>query len=108
MKVHEYQARELFGKAGIPVPAARVVESPDAAAKAFRENGEPLQVIKAQAFAGGRGKGGFVKLVKTAEEAHAAAKFMLSNRMVSVQTGPDGIEVRKLLIAAAVDIAKEY
>jgi succinyl-CoA synthetase beta subunit len=108
MKVHEYQARDLFGKAGIPVPASRVVESPDAAAKAFRENGAPLQVLKAQVFAGGRGKAGFVKLVKTAEEAHAAAKFMLSNRMVSVQTGPDGIHVHKLLIAAAVDIAKEY
>lgn len=108
MKVHEYQARDLFAKAGIPVPAARVVESPDAAAKAFRENGGPLQVLKAQVFAGGRGKAGFVKLVKTAEEAHAAAKFMLSNRMVSVQTGPDGIEVHKLLIANAVDIAKEY
>ena len=108
MKVHEYQARELLGKAGVPVPAARVVESAEGAAEAFRANGAAVQVIKAQVFAGGRGKAGFVKLVKSAEEARAAASFMLSNRMVSVQTGPEGIAVKKLLLAAAVDIAKEY
>jgi succinyl-CoA synthetase beta subunit len=108
MKIHEYQARDLLGKAGIPVPPATVVDNPEAAGQAFKANGAPLQVVKAQVFAGGRGKAGFVKLVKTADEAVAAAKFMLSNRMVSVQTGPDGIEVNKILIAAAVDIAKEY
>jgi succinyl-CoA synthetase beta subunit len=108
MKIHEYQARDLLGKAGIPVPPATVVDNPEAAAAAFKANGAPLQVVKAQVFAGGRGKAGFVKLVKTADEAQAAAKFMLSNKMVSVQTGPEGIEVNKILIAAAVDIAKEY
>src|SRR5262252_5132216 len=108
MKIHEYQARELLSKAGIPVPPARVVDTPDDAANAFKQNAAPLQLVKAQVFAGGRGKAGFVKLVKSADEAAAAAKFMLTNRMVSVQTGPEGIEVRKVLVAAAVDIAKEY
>ncbi len=108
MKIHEYQARDLLGKAGIPVPPATVVDNPEAAGHAFKANGAPLQVVKAQVFAGGRGKAGFVKLVKTADEAVAAAKFMLNNKMVSVQTGPEGIEVNKILIAAAVDIAKEY
>ncbi len=108
MKIHEYQARDLLGKAGIPVPPASVVDTPDGAAAAFKQVGAPLQVVKAQVFAGGRGKAGFVKLVKTADDAAAAAKFMLTNRMVSVQTGPEGIEVKKVLIAAAVDIAKEY
>ncbi len=108
MKIHEYQARELLAKAGVPVPPATVVDNPEAAAHAFKENGAAVQVVKAQVFAGGRGKAGFVKLVKSAEEAQAAAKFMLNTRMVSVQTGPEGIEVNKVLIAAAVDIAKEY
>jgi succinyl-CoA synthetase beta subunit len=108
MKIHEYQARELLAKAGVPVPPATVVDNPEAAAHAFKENGAPVQVVKAQVFAGGRGKAGFVKLVKSADEAQAAAKFMLSNRMISVQTGPEGIEVNKVLIAAAVDIAREY
>lgn len=108
MKIHEYQARELLAKFGVPVPPATVVESAQAAADAFAKNGAPLQVVKAQVFAGGRGKAGFVKLVKTAEEAKAAADFMLSNKMVSVQTGPEGIAVKKILIAAAVDIAHEY
>jgi succinyl-CoA synthetase beta subunit len=64
--------------------------------------------VKAQVYAGGRGKAGFVKLVKNADEAHDAAKFMLSNRMVSVQTGPEGVPVSVLLVAPGVDIAKEY
>ncbi len=108
MKIHEYQAREILSKAGIPVPAARVLDTAEAAGAAFTENGAALQVVKAQVFAGGRGKAGFVKLVKSAEEAKGAAAFMLANRMLSVQTGPEGIEVKKILIAAAVDIAKEY
>src|SRR3954468_3988276 len=98
MKVHEYQARELLTKAGIPVPPATVVDNPEAAAAAFKANDAALQVVKAQVFAGGRGKAGFVKLVKSADEARDAAKFMLTNKMVSVQTGPEGIEVKKVLV----------
>jgi succinyl-CoA synthetase beta subunit len=108
MKIHEYQARDLLGKAGIPVPPARVVDTAEQARQAFIDNGNALQVVKAQVFAGGRGKAGFVKLVKSADEAKAAAQFMLSNKMISVQTGPEGIAVSKVLIASAVDIAKEY
>jgi len=111
MKVHEYQARDLLGDAGIPVPPGRMVESVDeaeAAAKEILGDGATLLVIKAQVHAGGRGKAGFVKLVKTAEEARSAAEFMLSNRMVSPQTGAEGLEVKRLLVAAAVDIEKEY
>ena len=111
MKIHEYQARELLSSAGIPVPAGAMVESVESAvAEATRifANGTPEVVIKGQVHAGGRGKAGFVKLVKTVEDARTAAAFMLSNRMVSVQTGPEGLDVRKLLVAAATDIAKEF
>ncbi|MCA9290100.1 MAG: ADP-forming succinate--CoA ligase subunit beta, partial [Phycisphaerales bacterium] len=111
MKVHEYQARELLAGAGIPVPAGAMVQSVDAAeaqAKAIFDGGCGLAVIKAQVHAGGRGKAGFVKLVRSAAEARAAAKFMLTNRMVSPQTGAAGLPVTRLLVAAGVDIAKEY
>ena len=107
MKVHEYQARELLADAGVPVPNSSVVETVDQAVAAFEKIGGRA-VVKAQVFAGGRGKAGFVKLCNTAAEVREAAGFMLSNRMVSVQTGPEGIEVKKLLIAAAVDIESEY
>jgi succinyl-CoA synthetase beta subunit len=121
MKVHEYQGRELLRQAGVPVPPGVVIESLEEAASAYRrvtdeagamagtasaEGG--LAVIKAQVHAGGRGKAGFVKLVRSPEEATDAARFMLTNRMVSAQTGPEGLEVKKLLVAAGVDIAKEY
>ena len=108
MKIHEYQARDLLAKAGVPVPPAKVVETAAAAEEAFIANGMPVQVIKAQVFAGGRGKAGFVKLVKSAAEARAAAEFMLNNRMVSPQTGLEGVAATKLLVAGAVDIAHEY
>ena len=108
MKIHEYQARDLLTQAGIPVPAAIVVRSADEAADAFRKFNQSMCVVKAQVYAGGRGKAGFVKLVKSAEEAKAAATFMLSNRMVSYQTGPEGVPVNVLLVAPGVDIAKEY
>jgi len=111
MKVHEYQARALLADAGVPVPTGAMVQSVDdaerAAAEIFKE-GHKLVVIKAQVHAGGRGKAGFVKLVKSASEARDAAKFMLSNRMVSPQTPLEGLEVKRLLVAAGVDIAKEF
>jgi succinyl-CoA synthetase beta subunit len=108
MKIHEYQARQILTDAGVPVPPAEVVRSADEAAAAFRKFGAPMCVVKAQVYAGGRGKAGFVKLVKSADEARDAAKFMLSNRMVSYQTGPEGVPVSVLLVAPGVDIAKEY
>src|SRR3954469_17579236 len=108
MKIHEYQARQLLSAVGVPVPPAEVVRTPEAAAEAFLKFNAPMCVVKAQVYAGGRGKAGFVKLVKSAEEARAAAKFMLSNRMTSYQTGPEGVPVSVLLVAPGVDIAKEY
>src|SRR5688500_11921826 len=108
MKIHEYQARQILSDNGIPVPPAEVVRSPDEAAAAFGKFGAPLCVVKAQVYAGGRGKAGFVKLVKSAEEARQAAQFMLGNRMVSYQTGPEGVPVSVLLVAPGVDIDKEY
>ncbi len=111
MKIHEYQARQLLADAGVPVPPGAMVQTVDDAATRAHElfnAGHKQVVIKAQVHAGGRGKAGFVKLVETTEAAHDAAKFMLSNRMVSPQTPPEGLEVKRLLVAAAVDIAREY
>ena len=108
MKVHEYQARDLLKAAGVPVPNGTVIEAAADAGAAYAEvtGGSGLAVVKAQVHAGGRGKAGFVKLVNSAEEATEAATFMLSNKMVSVQTGPEGLDVTKLLIAEGVDIAE--
>ena len=106
MKIHEYQARELLVEGGVPVPPSQVVDTVPAATDAYAKMGGKV-VVKAQVFAGGRGKAGFVKLCDSADQVKEAATFMLSNRMVSVQTGPAGSEVKKLLIAAAVDIDSE-
>jgi succinyl-CoA synthetase beta subunit len=111
MKVHEYQARQLLHDAGIAVPPGAMVESIDDAAREAKrifDSGAGLAVVKAQVHAGGRGKAGFVKLVKDAAAATDAANFMLSNRMKSPQTPPEGLEVNRLLVAEAVDIAKEF
>jgi succinyl-CoA synthetase beta subunit len=111
MKIHEYQARELLTKFGVPVPPAIVVTSGEEAAEAFetlRKSGAALAVVKAQVYAGGRGKGGGVKLVRSADEARTVAQTILSKPLVTPQTGPAGVKVAKLLVAAGVDIAKEY
>jgi succinyl-CoA synthetase beta subunit len=108
MKIHEYQARQILSDHAIPVPSSEVVRSPEAAAEAFKKMQAPVCVIKAQVYAGGRGKAGFVKLVKSADEAREAAKFMLSHRMISNQTGPEGVPVSILLVAPGVEIAREY
>src|SRR5687767_2294523 len=108
MKIHEYQARQILSDNGISVPAAEVVRTPEEAATAFKNFGVGMCVVKAQVYAGGRGKAGFVKLVRSADEARDAAKYMLTHRMVSVQTGPEGVPVSVLLVAPGVDIAKEY
>ena len=108
MKIHEYQARQILSDAGVPVPPAEVARTPDEAAAAFKHFNSAVCVVKAQVYAGGRGKAGFVKLVRSADEAREAAKFMLSNRMVSYQTGPEGVPVSVLIVAPGVDIAREY
>jgi succinyl-CoA synthetase beta subunit len=108
MKIHEYQARQILSDNGITVPPAEVVRTPGEAAAAFKKFDAPMCVVKAQVYAGGRGKAGFVKLVKSADEAKEAAKFMLSHRMVSYQTGAEGVPVSVLIVAPGVEIAKEY
>jgi len=108
MKIHEYQARQILADNGIPVPPAEVVRSADEAAAAFKTLSSPMCVVKAQVYAGGRGKAGFVKLVRSADEARHSAQFMLTHRMVSYQTGPEGVPVHVLIVAPGVDIAKEY
>ncbi len=115
MKVHEYQARQMLADAGIPVPAGVMIERAEEAGATYervvREGGSGsggLAVVKAQVHAGGRGKAGFVKLARSAQEAAEAARFMLSHRMVSPQTGAEGLEVKRLLIAAGVEIDREY
>ncbi|MEI7658576.1 MAG: ADP-forming succinate--CoA ligase subunit beta [Phycisphaerae bacterium] len=109
MKIYEHQGRDLLASYGIPVPSGQVIDAIDAAPGAFKTattgQAKPVAVVKAQVHAGGRGKAGFVKLVNSAAEAEAAARFMLTNRMKSPQTPPDGLEVTKLLMASAVDIA---
>jgi succinyl-CoA synthetase beta subunit len=109
MKIHEYQARDLLASAGIPVPPGQVIDEASRAGEIFRQvtaGGQaPLAVVKAQVHAGGRGKAGFVRLVRTADEAVEAATFMLSNRMISPQTPPEGLAVQRVLIASAVEIA---
>jgi len=107
MKIHEYQSRRLLADAGVPVPPADVVESVADAVAAHQKIGGRV-VVKAQVFAGGRGKAGFVKLCDTPDQTRQAAEFMLTNKMVSKQTGPAGVPVSRLLVAAAVDIAQEY
>lgn len=107
MKVHEYQSRQILADAGVPIPASEVVDTVEQAIAAYDKIGGTV-VVKAQVFAGGRGKAGFVKLCSSRDQVREAAQFMLTNKMVSKQTGPAGIAVKKLLIAAAVDIAKEY
>ena len=112
MKAHEYQSRDLLAKAGIPVPPALLANNPEEAATAFKtlakEHGSTLAVVKAQVHAGGRGKGGGVKLVKSADEARDVSRTILSKPLITPQTGPEGVTVRKLLVAAGVDIEKEY
>ena len=111
MKIHEYQSRELLQSFGIPVPGGVVVDDAASAADAYRElakDGAELAVVKAQVHAGGRGKGGGVKLVRTPDEATEAATAILSKNLVTPQTPPEGVPVEKLLIASGVDIDHEY
>ena len=107
MKVHEYQAKEILADHGIPVPKNRVVRDAAAAAKAYDELGGSLAVVKAQIHAGGRGKGGGVKLVRSAAEARDAATAILAKPLITHQTGPAGQPVKTLLVEAGSDIANE-
>ena len=107
MKIHEYQAKAVLAKYGVPVPRGIPVETPEEAEKAARELGTPVVAVKAQIHAGGRGKGGGVKIAKSPEQARDLAKAMLGMMLVTPQTGPGGQKVRRLLIEEGTDIKKE-
>jgi len=107
MKIHEFQAKELLRRYGAAVPAGRECKSPEEAARAFTELARPVSVVKAQIHAGGRGKAGGVKVVKSAEEARAAAAGMLGKAMRTYQTGPEGQVVRRLWVEEGSEIASE-
>ena len=96
MNIHEHQAKGLLAKYGVAVPKGAVVFTPEEANAAVAELGGPVWVVKAQIHAGGRGKGGGVKLVKSADEAVATATNMLGMRLITHQTGPGGKEVKRV------------
>jgi succinyl-CoA synthetase beta subunit len=106
MKIHEYQAKELLASYGAPVPKGRVTENPDEAADIAREVGGPV-VVKAQVHAGGRGKGGGIKLANTQDEARESAKAIIGMNLVTHQTGPEGKLVKKVLVEEAIQVEKE-
>src|ERR687893_592218 len=108
MKIHEYQGKELLKKYGVAVPRGLVARSPEEAYHATKELGTEVVVVKAQIHAGGRGKGGGVKLAKSADEARDIARQMLGMKLVTHQTGPEGREVRVLLIEEGLPIDKEF
>ena len=110
MKIHEYQAKELLGSYGAPVPGGVLGETPgeiEKAAKALIETSGRC-VLKAQVHSGGRGKAGGVKVAGSLEEAVLAAEAMLGMKLVTRQTGPEGKIVRKILVTEAVDVEKEF
>ncbi|MBW6531301.1 ADP-forming succinate--CoA ligase subunit beta [Sphingomonas citri] len=118
MNIHEYQAKELLAKFGVPVPAGFAAMSVEEAVAASKKLPGPLYVVKAQIHAGGRGKGKFkelpaeakggVRLAKTEDEVRHAATEMLGNTLVTIQTGDAGKQVNRLYVTDGVDIAKEF
>jgi succinyl-CoA synthetase beta subunit len=107
MKIHEYQAKAILAKFGVPVPRGEVVLKEDEARAAAERLGTPIVVVKAQIHAGGRGKAGGVKVAKSAEEAATFAERMLGMKLVTAQTGPEGRIVRRVLIEEGLDIKRE-
>jgi succinyl-CoA synthetase beta subunit len=107
MNLHEYQAKELFQRYGVAVPRGQVAASAAAAAAAAGALGGELWVVKAQVHAGGRGKGGGVKLCRSVEEVRAAAAALLNTRLVTPQTGPAGLPVHQVYVEQGSPIARE-
>jgi len=115
MKIHEYQAKQIFCDAGVPVPRGIVADTPDAVANAFDVLGGKLAVVKAQIHAGGRGKGTIatnpqqhgVQLVRSRDEAETAARNLLGHRLVTIQTGPEGQAIHRVLVEEGCQINRE-
>src|SRR5688500_4105151 len=118
MNIHEYQAKELLAKFGVPVPAGFAAMSVEEAVAAANKLPGPLYVVKAQIHAGGRGNGKFkelgpdakggVRLARTSDEVRAAASDMLGNTLVTIQTGAAGKQVNRLYVTDGVDIEREF
>ena len=106
MKIHEYQAKQIMSEYGVPIPKGRVVSTPQEARQVAQELGVPV-VIKAQIHAGGRGKGGGIKLADTPAQAEEAAKQIIGMRLVTHQTGPEGRIVKKVLVEEQVQAERE-
>jgi succinyl-CoA synthetase beta subunit len=107
MNLHEYQAKELFRRYGVPVPPGAVAESAEEALRAAQTLGGPLWVVKAQVHAGGRGKAGGVQLVRNLAALRAAAEQMIGQRLVTGQTGKDGLPVERVYVESGSDIERE-
>ena len=107
MKIHEYQGKEILKKYGVPVPIGKVAFNVEEAVRAAETIGGSLWVVKAQIHAGGRGKGGGVKLARSVDEVRDRSSEILGMRLVTHQTGPEGRIVKRLLIEQGMNIAKE-
>ncbi|MBN2199312.1 MAG: ADP-forming succinate--CoA ligase subunit beta [Candidatus Aminicenantes bacterium] len=106
MKIHEYQAKSILSKYGVPIPRGETAETAEQAAEIARKIG-PRVVLKAQIHAGGRGKGGGIKVVNGPDEARETAAKMIGMTLITHQTGPEGKTVKRLLVEEALDIARE-
>ena len=106
MKIHEYQAKEIFARYGVPVPRGRVAATPDEAAEVAAELGGTV-VVKAQVHAGGRGKAGGIRVVDSPQAAAEAAEVMIGSTLVTFQTGPEGAPVGSVLVEEAVEVETE-
>jgi succinyl-CoA synthetase beta subunit len=107
MKIHEYQAKAILAQYGVPVPKGEMAATAADAGAIARKLGGPVSVVKAQIHAGGRGKGGGVKVVKSAEEAEKVASQLLGMQLVTYQTGPAGQKVSRVLVEEGLQIARE-
>ncbi len=107
MKIHEYQAKEILQKFNVPIPKGKVAFSVDEAVEAAKEIGGSVWVVKAQIHAGGRGKGGGVKVAKSLDEVRSLAQAILGMTLITHQTGPEGKLVKRLLIEQGINIEKE-
>src|SRR5262245_57736994 len=106
MKIHEYQAKAILARHGVPVPRGEVAFTPGEAAEIARRLGTSIVVVKAQIHAGGRGKGGGVKLAKSIEDVETLTRQMLGMTLVTHQTGLEGRVVRRVLIEEGLQIAR--
>ena len=108
MNIHEYQGKEIFRSMGVAVPNGSVAYTPEEAVEAAKTLDSDVYVVKAQIHAGGRGKAGGVKIAKSIDEVREYAKELLGKVLVTHQTGPEGKEVKRLLIEEGCDIQNEY